>query len=173
MADTTRLLLPASMFFGDNDAQLVAGDLPARKTSHNSSTVLVFDDTDEEAAITPWLFMPSQYAAGTLKLKIGLYTSSDATNDIYMDGFIEATTPDADTLDLEASTSWDSANTGNISLSGSTAGDPLTLTITLTNKDSIAAGDKFRIGIRADVDHASHDIVGDFFVTGCEFIEVT
>lgn len=160
--------------FGDNDAQLVAGDVAAaHETPAKGRPCLAFDDTEEEAAITGEYSMPGQFAGGTLKATIEVYMKSDNTNDIAYDVFVEAKTPDTDTIDLEADESWDTANAGTISLAGSTAGDPLTIEITLTNKDSVAAGDLVRFGIRRDTDSGDDDASGDACVTALEIWEDT
>lgn len=174
MAHVTLLPFPAPGLIGDTSAQLVAGDAPAPPdVPAKDRPAVSFDDTDEEAAVTAEMPMPGQYGATTLKATIHFYTASDVTNDLAMDVFVEAKTPNVDTLDMEAAASWDTANSGTVSVSGTTAGDPLTLTITLANKDSVAAGDLVRFGIRRDCDSANDDIVGDVYVTALEIWEDT
>jgi len=173
MAHTTLLNFPANAMFGDNDAQLVAGDNPAVHDVFEGRPCLALDDTDEAAALTPEVAMPGQYAGGTLKATIHFFTASDNTNDLAMDVFVEAKTPHSDTLDMKSATGWDSANSGTVSVSGSTAGDPLTLTITLTNKDSVAASDLVRFGFRRDCDSGNDDISGDVYVAALEIWEDT
>jgi len=173
MAHVTLLDIPASAFVPDQSAQLVAGDAGATWESYKERPCLTFDDTAEEAAVTPEYAMPGQYAAGTLKMTIFFSMESDNTNDIALDAFVEAKTCNADTLDMEAATSWDVANSGTMSLAGTTAGDPLALTITLTNKDNIAASDLVRFGIRRDCDSANDDAAGDLFVWAIEVWEDT
>lgn len=164
----TLLNFPASSLIGDNDANLVAGDLAATPANKNGRPVLAFDDTDEEAALTPEVEMPSQYTGSGLKAVVHFFMASDAANNIALDVFVEAKTPDADTLDLETADSWDSANSGTKDLSGTTAGDPLTLEITLSNADSVAIGDLVRFGIRRDTDSANDDASGDLFISCME-----
>lgn len=174
MAHVTLLNFPASALIGDNNAQLVGGDAAAPHASKKDRPVLAFDDTAEEAAITPEVAMPGNYAGGTLKATVHLFAASDATNGCVFDVFVEAKTPDTDTLDMEAATSWDSANSsGDIDLSGTTAGDPVDAEITLTNKDSVAVGDLVRFGVRRDTDHANDDASGDIFVAALEIWEST
>jgi len=174
MAHVTLITFPASAMFGDNDAQLVAGDAAAvHDVPAKGRPTLIFDDTDEEAAITAEIEMPGQYASGTLKATAHFFMASDNTNDIALDVFVEAKTPNTDTLDLETAESWDTANSGTVGLSGTTAGDPLTVVITLTNKDSVAAGDLVRFGIRRDTDSANDDATGDLYLTALEIWEDT
>jgi hypothetical protein len=171
MAHNTMLIFPASSMIGDNDAQLVTGDVGAPHSSHLGRPVLSFDDTEEEAAVTPEMHMPGSYGGGTLKATVHFYMASDNTNDVAIDVFVEAKTPDTDTLDMETASSWDSANSGTVSLSGSTAGDPLSMTITLTNKDSLAANDLVRFGVRRDTDSANDDASGDLYLAALEIWE--
>lgn len=167
---TTIINLPASALIPDNDANLVAGDNPAQWEAFNGRLGLTFDDIDEEAALSPEMVMP-QGVSGTLSAIIHFFMKSDASNDIALDVFVEAKTPNNDTLDMESADSWDSANSGTKSLGGTTAGDPLTLSITLTNKDSVAAGDLFRIGVRRDCDSGNDDASGDLVITAIEIQE--
>ena len=173
MAHVTLLNLPASAFIGDSHAQLVGGDVAAPHASHKARPVLSFDDTAEEAAVSPEYAMPGQYAGGTLMATLYLYAASDAANGCVFDVFVEAITA-LDTLDLEAATGWDSANSsGDIDLSGTTAGDLVKKDITLTNADSAAALDLVRFGVRRDCDHANDDASGDIYVPTVEIWEST
>ena len=172
MAHVTLLTIPASAFIPDQNAQLVAGDVGASFVSHKDRPALSFDDTAEEAAVSPEYSMPGQYAGGTLKATLFLYTASDNTNDLAFDAFVEAVTA-LDTLDIEAAVSWDTANAGTVSVSGTTAGDLIALTITLANKDSVAAGDMVRFGVRRDCDSADDDVSGDIFLASVEIWEQT
>jgi hypothetical protein len=174
MAHVTLLNIPASAFVGDQDTQLVAGDAAAPHVSHLGRPALAFDDTDEEAATSASFAMPGQYAGGTLMATLFLYAASDATNGCVFDVCVEAVTPDADTLDLEAADGFDAVNSsGDIDLSATTAGDLVDAQVTLTNKDSIAAGDLVRIGVRRDTDHANDDASGDIYLAGVEIWEST
>lgn len=173
MAHTTLLTLPATAFVGDNDAQLVAGDGPATQVNHVGRPAFAFDDTAEEAMVSAEVTMPGQYAAGTLTADICFAMASDNTNDIALDVFVEAKTPGTDTLDMETASGWDTANSGTVSLSGSTAGDPLKVSITLTNADSVAAGDLVRFGVRRDTDSVNDDASGDLYIYSVEIWETT
>lgn len=174
MAINFEITLPATFFSPDSDAQLVVGDNPFVFKVHEGRAVMQFDDTDEAAGVSGEFTWPDAYTGtGTLKGDILYYTASDNTNDAAFDLFVEAKTPNSDTLDMEATDSWDTANSGTASVSGSTAGDPRTMTITLSNKDSVASGDSVRIGIRRDCDSANDDIVGNVFVAWVRIYEET
>jgi hypothetical protein len=160
----TLLSLAASSFIGDQDAQLVAGDVAVPHASHLGRPCLAFDDTAEEAAVSVEFEMPTQYSGSGLSATIHFAAGSDMDPAVVaVDVFVEAKTPNADTLDMVAESSWAAVNAGTKSL-GTDNGDPISLDIALTNADSVAAGDLVRIGIRRDTDSASDDAVGDMFV---------
>jgi len=173
MAHVSLLPLSAAMFVPDQNTQLVGGDLAALQVNHIGRPALAFDDTDEMAATSHEFPMPGQYAGGTLKATLYVYAAGDNTNDTCFDVFVEAVTPNADTLDMETADSWDTANPGTISLAGSTVGDLLTIVITLANKDSVEAGDLVRYGVRRDTDSADDDVVGDMFFSAMDTWEDT
>jgi hypothetical protein len=166
--------LPAAIFVGDNDAQLVAGDNFATFSFIKNRTVLAFDaGTDEEAATSLELPCPSHYSGGGLKAICHFFMASDATNDIELGIYVEAKTPGVDTpLNMNTTASFDSANTATMSLSTSTAGDPLKLEVTLTNRDSIAVGDLCRFGVRRNTQSANDDAAGDLYLAAIEIQEV-
>lgn len=164
--------LPASMFVGDGDAQLVAGDDPCGVVAHNGAMALSFPDgSDESAAVSQWVEMPSAFASGTLKGRVFYYAESATSGDFDLEGYLQAVTPGSDTLDLEAATSWDSANQADLPASG-TAGDLLYADVTFTNKDGVAPGDLFRLGLRRDSDDATDDdATGAMFIAGVRLFE--
>lgn len=171
MADTTLLILGGGDFVGDVDGQIDAGDSPAVLVRKNGRLCMQYGAAaPEQAAITDELPMPTQYAGGTLKAKLHFFTASASSGGIGWEVYVEAKTPDTDTLDLETADSWDSANAATHTLGG-TAGDARTETITLTNKDSVAAGDLFRLCVRRDSDLAGDTASGDVFLAAVELLE--
>lgn len=173
MAHVTLLDIPASAWIGDTDAQLEAGDLLAPLTNFLGRPAVSFDwGADEEAATSPEFRMPGNYAGGTLMATISFSIDNNA-DDIALDVFVEAKTEDADTLDMLTADGWDAANSGTVSLGGSTAKDPLSMDITLTNKDSVAAGDLVRFGLRRDTDSGDDDAAAILYVWHIEIWEST
>ncbi len=169
----TLLVLDASVFVGDDDAQLVAGDVGASPEVIKSSRMWwAFDDTDEEAITSKQLVMPSQYTGSGLKAIVhGFFkTETVAAETATIDVFIEAVTPNSDTLDMETAESFSTLNQGDV-VPGGTAGDPVSLSITLTNADSVAVGDSFRIGIRRDIDDGDDTATGDFCLYAVEIAD--
>lgn len=114
---------------------------------------LSFDKATDETVYTPAFRMPSAYAGtGTLKLDIGYMAETVTTGDVVWACQVEAVT-DADALDLDSASGFDTANTATVTVPG-TAGYLDVATITLTNKDSVAAGDMVRLAIYRDANAA-------------------
>ena len=120
---------------------------------------LAFDDTTTET----WQSLPVQIPAaytgsGTLKLDVAFICATATSGNFGANAYVEAITS-GDAVDLDAGDSYDAANAGSTSVPA-TAGYVKTLTITLTNKDSLAAGDMVRIKFARDP-AVSGDCTGD------------
>jgi len=173
MAHKTLLLFPANSIIGDENEQLEAGDAPAPPSSFIGRPVLTFNDTAEEAAVTPEVVMPQGtggYGGGTLKADIHYFTDG-GTGNLDWEVCVEATTPDVDLLNMEAASGWDSANAFTDAVAG-VQPYPRVATVTLANKDGVAAGDIVRFGIRRDADDGTNDtVVGDVRLMAVEIWE--
>lgn len=126
-----------------------------------------FDAATVEGLRSKAFQMPAAYTGtGTLKLDI-FYAMANATSGkVDFEASVEAITPD-DATDTDAAESFDTANAANETVPG-TAGYMSVLTITLTNKDSVAAGDMVRIKLERDADDGTDDTAtGDARVYGC------
>lgn len=120
---------------------------------------LAFDDGTVEGCRTVPFQMPAGYTgSGTLKCDIHYIMASATSNKVDWDVYVEAVTA-ADAFDLDAGESFDSANSGDQTVPG-TAGHLGVISITLTNKDSVAAGDYVRLKIERDADDATNDTAG-------------
>lgn len=157
----TLLQFDATSFDGDT-VPVTASDLAAYFDSLNGRTVLVFPDgTDESAAVTKAVEMPQQYASGTITAKIGYFTGA-TSGAVVWEVYVEAVT-DADATDLDSSTSFDSVNTTTDTVE-TTAGYLGVASVTLTNKDSVAAGDMVRFLLRRDSDNGSDNAAASAYV---------
>jgi hypothetical protein len=162
MADNFQIQLPVTAFIpassnGPAQICLATYDRPA----------LAFDDTTVETAQSFPVQVPASYTgSGTLKLDIWYVMATAITGSVAFRAYVEAVAS-AETIDLDAGDSYDSANQGNSSVPG-TAGYPTKLTITLTNKDSLAAGESIRIKLdRYATDGTNDTATGDARVLGC------
>ncbi len=133
----------------------------------NARPVLAFDAATSEAAY--WTFIAPQGLAGALSVVLSLIGNGAGTNPTYWRAQLEAITS-ADATDLDAATSFDTANAGSIAMP-TTQGHMVQLTITLTNADSIAAGDLVRLSIDRDAANASDTFAADAYLLAVELRE--
>lgn len=147
----------ATRFVGrPRDAEYPATNFP-QLTISNRRPVLAFDaSTDETCYFT---FPAPQGLTGTITVVVYYTMASATTGAVYFQAAFEAVTA-ADALNLASATSFDTANSGNGTVPG-TAGYMQTISITMTNNDSIAAGDYVRLSLNRDADNASDTATGD------------
>ena len=134
---------------------------PDRGVAQNR-TYLAFnaEAATNENCFTPAFRMPTAYAGtGTLKLAIGYFAASATSGDVKWDVAVEAVT-DADAVDLDTASSFDTENTVTVTVPA-TQGYLDVATITLTNKDSVAAGDMVRLQVICDSADAATTTTGD------------
>lgn len=117
---------------------------------------LAFDDTTVEGARSAPFQMPADYTgSGTLKADIYYKMASATSGKVDFEVAVEAVTA-ADAVDLDSAESFDTANAANETVPGS-AGYLGKLTVTLANKDSVAAGDMVRLKLERDADDGTDD----------------
>lgn len=129
---------------------------PDRGVAQNR-TYLAFNDTTAETCYTPAFRLPDAFVGpDTMKVAIGYFMTSATTGDVKFTVAVEAVT-DADTLDLDSNSDFDTANaTGGTATVPATQGHLDVLTISLTNDDGAAAGDMVRLAIARDPSVASN-----------------
>jgi len=155
----------------DPDAFIPPSSAHADRGVIQNRPYLAFDAGTVEAMYSKAVQMPWTYTgSGTLKAEI-MYAAASATSGKFdFEISVEAITTE-DALDTDTTSSFDTANAANETVPG-TAGYMSILTITLTNKDSVAAGDMFRIKLERDADDATNDTAtGDarvYLVNICE-----
>lgn len=119
-------------------------------------TYWAFDASTVESIKTKAFVMPAAYTgSGTLKVDIFYAMASATSGKVDFEVSVEAITP-ADTVDTDSAESFDAVNAANETVPG-TAGYISKLTITLANKDSVAAGDMVRLRLERDADDATDD----------------
>lgn len=161
MATTRAVLTPFS-------AEFPSSNFPGL-TTVNARPVLAFDAATQETAY--WTLVAPQGLSGTMTAVISYMMASATSGNIEFEVAVEAIT-DGDATDLDATTSFDTVNaSGAITVPG-TAGYPDQVSVTLTNADSIAAGDLVRISISRDADDATNDTAaGDLYFLVAELRE--
>jgi hypothetical protein len=161
MATTRAILTPFS-------AEFPSSNFPGLSTV-NARPVLAFDASTQET--TYWTLVAPQALTGALSCVITYMMASATSGNIEFEVAVEAIT-DADATDLDATTSFDTVNaSGAITVPG-TAGYIDQVSVTLTNADSVAAGDLLRISISRDADDGTNDTAtGDLYLLAAELRE--
>ena len=148
MATTRFVLTPESAHFP-------ASNYPAL-SQINRRPVLLFDASVDETAY--WTVIAPQGLTNALSAKIHYACANATSGTAAWQVSVEAVS-DGDATDLDAGTSFDTANQGTGTVPG-TNGYIDVISVTLTNADSIAAGDYVRFAINRDVsaDSVSNDL---------------
>lgn len=123
---------------------------PAGTVFENSVPHLLFDDTTPEGVYFQFR-MPSDFSSAPV-LKLVYSMVSATTGTIEFEVSVWAAT-DGEDVDTE---SYDTVNNGTETVPG-TAGLSSDLSVTLTNADSLAAGDLVRIKLFRDADDGTND----------------
>jgi hypothetical protein len=144
-------------------AEFPASNYPAL-TLINRRPVLAFDAGTDETAY--WTGVAPQGLTGAITVVLTYMMASATSGNIYWQAQLEAVTA-ADATDLDAGTSFDTANSGNGAVPG-TAGYMQQISITMTNADSLAAADYFRLSVNRDADNASDTATGDAYLLAVE-----
>lgn len=158
----------ASRFnFLPNGAEFPASNFP-ELVLVNRRPALAFDATATPDETCYWTGVAPQGLTGTITVVITYMMASATSGAVRFQAALEAVT-DGDATDLDATTSFDTANSAGATVPG-TAGYIDQLSITMTNADSIAAGDYFRLSLNRDADGTSgtDDATGDCYVLSVE-----
>lgn len=154
--------------FTPESAQFPSANFPQLLTVHSTERRLglAFDAAAAESCM--WSGIAPQGLTGTLTAIVTYIMASATSGKVDFTGEVEAVT-DGDATDLDAATSYDSANTITAPTVPGTAGYIDQFTITLTNADGLAAGDLFRFRLTRDATDATNDTAtGDCIVLAVE-----
>lgn len=129
----------------------------------NRRPVLAFDAAADETAY--WSFIAPQGLTGTLTLVLTYMMASATSGTVGLQAAVEAVT-DGDSTDLDGATSFDTVNNSASTTVPGTAGFIDQISITLTNADSIAAGDYVRVSVNRDGDGSAitDSATGDLYL---------
>ena len=136
-------------------------------TLSNRRPVLGFDASTDETAY--WTFICPQGSFTTLTAYITYAMASATSGTVGFQVAIEAIT-DGDSTDTDATTSFDTVNNSASTTVPGTAGYIDQISVTLTNRDSIAAGDYCRVSLNRDADGSAitDSATGDAYVLALE-----
>lgn len=152
------------------EAQFLATNFPQYlKTNGTNFPVsgLAFDAATDEAAF--WKFIADNYGSGNLTLDIYWYADTASSANVVWEAQLSAITADTDTQDIET----DGLATLNFVQDthlGTTGQRVHKATITISNLDSIAAGDLCHLRIARDANgtSATDDMTGDAIIVMVE-----
>jgi hypothetical protein len=133
-------LNPAACSFPDGSASNLSPQLARVKSSASAPAPYFFQlnfDAAQTEQVTWQFIMPANYASAPV-LKVQYKMTSATSGDVKIDGRIGAITP-GDSTDCDAK-AFASANTTTQTVAG-TAGYVKEISLTMTNADSVAAGD--------------------------------
>lgn len=130
-------------------------------TTVNGIPALGYDAATNESAV--WSVRLPTGWTGTPTLVVDCMMASATSGDVDLDASVMAVTA-GDALDLDATTSYAAVNSTDNTAVPATAGYLFTVSITLTNFDSGAAGDFVRLMLTRDA--ASDTAAGDLYILG-------
>lgn len=157
----------ATRFVGlPHSAEFPASNFP-QITQINQRPVLAFDAATDETAY--WTDIAPQGLSGTLTIVITYCMASATSGTVGLQAKIEAVS-DGDVTDLDATTSFDTVNNSASTTVPGTAGQIDQISITLTNADSLAAADYYRISVNRDADGSAitDSATGDLYLLAIE-----
>lgn len=145
--------------FSPASADFPSSNFPAPGVDGQARPYLAFDATTDESC--DFMGIAPQGLTGALTVVLTIRMTSATTGSVRWQAALEAIT-DADALDTDSASSFDTANSAGATVPG-TAGHIEQISITMTNADSIAAGDYFRLRVNRDADGTSgtDDATGD------------
>jgi len=147
-------------------AEFPAANFPAL-TLVNRRPALAFDASTDETAY--WSAIAAAGWTGTVTAVISYIMASATSGAVGFQVALEAVTA-GDAVDLDATTSFDTVNNSASTTVPGTAGYLGQISVTLTNADSIAAADYFRLSLNRDADGSAitDSATGDAYVLGVE-----
>ena len=132
----------------------------------NRRPVLAFDGATDEACFFTGL--APQGLTGAITVVITYAAASATTGTCRFEALLEAIT-DGDATDTDAATSFDATNSNGAAVPA-TAGYIDQISITMTNADSLTAGDYFRLQLNRDANGTTgtDDVATDVYVLAVE-----
>lgn len=156
-----------SVYLQPGEADFAASAFPALVKNNGTNFPvlgLAFDATTGESAY--WKFEPTGYASGNLTCDVLWYadTSTTSTHGVTWQAAIAAITPSSDTTNVETK-AFATTQQASTDLGSTDAQKLMKTTITISNLDTIAAGDEVWLRITRVVADAGDDLTGDAIVT--------
>ena len=147
------------------EAQFLASAFPAFYVVRGTNFPvpgLAFDAASDEAA--HWKFYADSYGSGNLTVTVFWYADTATSGDVIWGAQLACITPNTDSQDIETD-GLATANTVTDSHIGTTGQRLHSAAITVSNLDSIAAGDYVNLRLYRDADAGGDTMAGDAIVT--------
>lgn len=153
MATVRQTLLP-------EEAQFLGSAFPSlvRNGTNIPVSGLAFDAAAAESAF--WKFSAEAYGSGSLTVKLFWYADSASSGAVVWGASLAAITPDTDTQDVE-SKALATENTATDTHLGTTGQRLHSVSITVSNLDSLAAGDACWLRVRRVATDAGDTMTDD------------
>lgn len=147
-------------------AEFPASNFPQLLLS-NRRPALAFDASTDETCY--WSGIAPQGLTGALTLVITYAMASATSGTVGFQAALEAIS-DGDATDTDATTSFDTVNNSASTTVPGTAGYIDQISITMTNADSLAAADYYRLSLNRDADGSAitDSATGDAYVLAVE-----
>jgi hypothetical protein len=132
--------------------------------THFTVSGLTYDASAPEVAF--WKFAPFGYGSGAISCDIVWYadTSTTATDGVTWQVAMAAITPGVDLTNVEQK-AFATAQQASTDLGGTNPQKLMKTTVTISNVDSVAAGDEVWIRVTRLTTDANDDLAGDAIVT--------
>lgn len=129
-------------------------------------TSLAFDAAAAESAF--WKLVAEGYTSGNITLDLFWYADTASSGDVVWEASVACITPDTDSQDVETK-AFATANTVTDSHLGTTGQRLHKASITISNLDSIAAGDVLWLKVARNGASGSDTMTGDAMLVGVRF----
>lgn len=137
---------------------------PSRSSDASGARpILLFDAAADEAGYFPFVAPPG--ITTPIKMIARFAMVSATSGNVIVDGALECITS-GDSMDTDSSESLDTVNTSSATAVPGTAGNEADIIVTLTNNDSITAGDLCRLRFRRVGSSGSDTATGDLVLLG-------
>jgi hypothetical protein len=158
--------MAVEQYLTPEEAALSTGAWPRYVRNYGTAftvTGLAYSETTEVAF---WKFSPAGYTSGNITCDVIWYadTSTTAAHGVVWQVALAAITPGVDTQNVETK-AFTTSQTGTTDLGSTNAQKLMKTTITISNLDSIAAGDEAWLSLTRLPGNASDDLSGNAIVT--------
>lgn len=131
---------------------------------------LAFNDSTDESCVFEARAPSNLDVGGDQRFRAISRSETATTGNVVLEIEVEAITPDIDTTDTQTVSTFATAVPETVAAHGTPAGriGVDTVTLTVLEADSIAAGDWCRFRVRRNANDVADTLIGDYELTGLE-----